>query len=303
MISARKENSGESIGALRYAPWMDDYNLSHRAFCRIWLSPMEIVLSLAVMAGGTAAWFKAIPHVASLWAGMLSFWLQRLWPGTAVVLMDRTLVGHWRIAVPYFKVDAGPVDGRTWFVVAAISVAAFALSYRIPSDTQLPYVYLLRAFALIECSALAYTKLARHPFPHDASEYCASMFLFGMIFTGLMPAILGFTFYIIDVSIWKKIALTVITVVHLTLFIPLQYLAHACILRASLLFLPILYFALGPLVDVILFIAFYSWGMSWDSQHADRWSSSMSLRRGGRPAPQDIVEASRRYETSHTRDR
>jgi len=96
------------------------------------------------------------------------------------------------------------------------------------------------------------------------------MLLFGLIFIGLMPAVLGFTFYIFDVSIWKKIALTAVTVAHLTLFIPLQYLAHACILRVSLLFLPILYFALGPLMDVIVFIAFYSWGMSWRSCHPIR---------------------------------
>lgn len=295
MISAKRNNSVEGVGALRHAAWLDDYTFSHRAFSKIWLSPVEIGLSLAVMVGGTAAWIVSIPRIASLWASLLSFWMQRLWPGTAVLVMDRTLVGHWRIPVPYFKVDAGPVDGWTWLAIAAGSVVLFALSYRIPSDTQLPFVYLLRAFAMIEWSALAYTKLAHQPLPHDSTEYCASMLLFGMVFIGLMPAILGFTFYIFDVSIWKKIALTAITIAHLTLFIPLQYLAHACILHVSLLFLPILYFALGPLVDVIVFIAFYSWGMSWASQHAGQWSSSVSLRRGGRPNPQDVAEAIRKY--------
>ena len=302
MISAKKDKF-QAIGAVRNAPWTDDYNLSHRAFCRIWLSPAEIVLGLAVIAGGTAAWIKAIPHVASLWAGMLSFWLDRIWPGTAVSVINRTVAGHWQIPVPYFKVEAGPVDGWTWFAIALGSVVLFALSYKIPTDTHLPYIYLLRAFALIQWSALAYVKLAQRSLPQDATEYCTSMLLFGMIFTGLIPAILGFTFYIVDVSIWKKIALTVITVAHLTLFIPLQYLAHACILRVSLLFLPILYFALGPLIEVILFIAFYSWGMSWSSQHAGRWSTPTNFRRGGRPSPQDVVEASRRYETAGARSR
>ncbi|MFZ3213100.1 MAG: hypothetical protein WA188_16475 [Terriglobales bacterium] len=246
---------------------MNDDTFFHRAFCKIWLSPTEIGLSLVVMLGGTAGWIVSMPRIASFWAKLLSFWMQRLWPGTAVLLIDRTVVGHWRVPVPYFKVDAGPIDGWTWLAVAAGSVVLFVLSYRIPSDTQLPFVYLLRTLAAIQWSALAYTRLARRPFPQDASEYCASMLLFGLIFIGLMPVILGFTFYIFDVSIWKKIALTAVTVGHLTLFIPLQYLAHACILRVSLLFLPILYFVLGPLVDVIVFIAFYSWGMSWRSSH------------------------------------
>lgn len=295
MISARKNDSLEGVGALRYAAWMDDYAFSHRAFCRIWLRPVEIALSVAVMLGGTAAWIWAIPRIAGFWAKLLSFWIQRLWPGTAVLVIDRTLVGHWRIPAPYFKVEAGPSDGWTWLAIAAASVLLLALSYRIPSDTQLPFVYLLRAFALIQWSALAYTKLAHRPLPHDSSEYCASMLLFGLVFIGLMPAILGLTFYIFDVSIWKKIALTIITMVHLTLFIPFQYLAHACILRVSLLFLPILYFALGPLIDVIVFIAFYSWGMSWSSQQSGQSSSPVSQRRAGRPNPADIAEAVRKY--------
>jgi hypothetical protein len=149
--------------------------------------------------------------------------------------------------------------------IAVGSVLLFVLSCRIPSDTQLPFVYLVRAFAVIQGSALIYTAVTHRPFPHDPSEYCASMLLFGMIFIGVIPGILGFTFYIFDVSILQKIVLPALTMAHLTLFIPLQYLAHACILHVSLLFLPILYFAFGPLVDVIVFIGFYSWGMSWPS--------------------------------------
>jgi len=208
-----------------------------------------------------------LPRVASLWARLLSFWIQRLWPDTAVLLTHRTVVGNWEVLVPYFKVNTGPISGWTWVATAVGSILLYWLSYKIPSDTQLPFVYLARAFSLIQCSALLYTAVARRPFPQDPSEYCASMFLFGMIFIGLIPGILGLAFYIFDVSILRKIALTGLTMSHLTLFIPLQYLAHACILHVSLLFLPILYFACGPMVDVIVLIGFYSWGMSWPSCH------------------------------------
>lgn len=245
--------------------WTGDRTVPHRAFRKLWLNPLQIGLSLAVALGGTAVWIALLPRVASLWVKLLSFWMQWLWPGTAVLLLDRTPVGHWQIPVPYFKVEAGPITGGTWIAIAAVSVLLFVISYRIPVDTQLPYIYLLRAVALIEGSALLYTAIVHRPFPQDASEYCASMLLFGMIFIGVVPGMLGFTFYVFDVSLGRKIALTVLTMAHLTLFIPLQYLAHACILHISLLFLPILYFALGPLVDVIVFIAFYSWGMSWPS--------------------------------------
>ena len=265
MILTPKKNWLQQIASLRYHGWMGSYTVPHRAFRTLWLSPGEIALGLVVAIGATAAWIVLLPRIASLWGKLLSFWIGRLWPGTGVLLIDRTLVGHWHVTVPYFKVDAGPITGWTWIAIAACSTLVFALSYRIPTDTHLPYVYLMRAAALIQGSALLYTALAHRPFPQDPSEYCASMLLFGMIFIGLMPGILGFSFYIFDVTLLKKFALTIFTMAHLTLFIPLQYLVHACILHVSLLFLPILYFALGPLVDVIIFIGFYSWGMSWAS--------------------------------------
>jgi hypothetical protein len=50
------------------------------------------------------------------------------------------------------------------------------------------------------------------------------------------------------------------------LFIPLQYLLHAWLLHCSILFMPVLYFVCGPFLDVLIFVCFYSWGMSWQSR-------------------------------------
>ena len=247
---------------LRHHGLMGGYIVPHRAFRRIRLSPAEIFCGLLLLLGGTAGWVALLPRLAISWVRILSFWIQRLWPGTAVLLVDRSVVANWRILVPYIAINAGPITGRTWFVIAAGSSLLFAISFKIPKDTQLPMLYLVRAISLIQWTALAYTGFLRH-FPHDPSEYCTDMLLFGMIFSGFVPTVLGLTFYVFDVSIAKKVALTVLTMAHLALFIPLQYLLHACILRVSLLFLPVLYLAFGPFLDVVVFIAFYSWGMSW----------------------------------------
>ncbi len=257
------KNSLEDIAALRHHGLMGGYIVPHRAFRRIWLSPAEISCGLLLFLGGTVGWMALLPWVASLWVRILSFWVQRLWPGTAVLLVDRPVVRNWHTLVPHIAIQAGPITGLTWLVIAAGSSLLFAISFKLPKDTHLPWVYLIRAIALVQWTALAYTALLRHPFPQDPSEYCTDMLLFGMIFTGFVPTVLGLTFYVFDVSIAKKVALTVLTMAHLALFIPLQYLLHACILRVSLLFLPILYLAFGPFLDVVVFIAFYAWGMSW----------------------------------------
>jgi hypothetical protein len=255
----------DEIAALRHQGWMGSYTAPHRAFRKLSLTPGEICLAVLVSVGGTVGWAAALPYVARFWERILSFWLPRLWPGTAVLMVKQTIVGHWQAPVPYYEVHAGPITGWTWIAITAGSVLLFAISCRISKDTQLPYVYLLRAFCAIQWTTQAYTRILGHAFPQDASQYCSSMLLFGMMFIGVMPGTLGVAFYIFDVSIPKKIALTALTMGHLTVFIPLQYLVHACILRVSLLFLPILYFAFGPLVDVIVFIAFYSWAMTWSS--------------------------------------
>jgi hypothetical protein len=265
LISATRKNSVREIAALQDPRWLGDHTVPHRAFRTLQPSSLEMALGFLVAVAATAGWIVLLPRVASLWVKLLSFWIGRLWPGTSVLLLPRTVVGHWQVPVPYFTVDAGPISGWTWVAIAAGSVVLFLASYRIPIDNHLPYMYMMRAFALIQGSALLYTALAQRPFPADPSEYCASMLLFGMIYIGLMPGILGFTFYIFDVSIWRKIALTIFIMAHLTLFIPLQYLTHACILHVSLLFLPLLYFVFGPLIDVVVLLGFYSWGMSWPS--------------------------------------
>jgi len=53
--------------------------------------------------------------------------------------------------------------------------------------------------------------------------------------------------------------------VHLVLFVPHQYLPHVYLLHGSILFMPLLYFVFGPFLDILAFIGFHSWGMSWNT--------------------------------------
>ena len=61
--------------------------------------------------------------------------------------------------------------------------------------------------------------------------------------------------------------LTVVAMTHLTLFLPLLILLQAMVLQKSVLFMPLLYIVFGLPVEVLMIIAFYSWGMSWPSPH------------------------------------
>jgi len=78
-----------------------------------------------------------------------------------------------------------------------------------------------------------------------------------------VPLLFGLTYYIFDFGLLKKAFLTAITMTHLALFLPLQVLVQALFLQKTVLFMPVLYIIFGMPVDILIIIAFYSWGMTW----------------------------------------
>ena len=106
--------------------------------------------------------------------------------------------------------------------------------------------------------------MASARFPHDLPGYTVSMLVFSSILIGLLPVLYAFTFYLLNFSLRQKLFLTVATMAHLVVFVPHQYILHAYLLHGSVLFMPVLYFMFGPFLDILAFIGFYSWGMSWE---------------------------------------
>jgi hypothetical protein len=45
--------------------------------------------------------------------------------------------------------------------------------------------------------------------------------------------------------------------------LPFQILLQALLFQESVLFMPVLYIVFGIAMDVMVIIAFYSWGMTW----------------------------------------
>jgi len=128
----------------------------------------------------------------------------------------------------------------------------------------MPVIYLLRAFAFIQTCALVYFAITPASFPYTVADYQSGMLLAGLFVISLVPVLLGATFFIFDFGLPKKLFLTVITMLHLSLLIPMQYLLHVYLIQKySMLFMPILFFFFGLPLDIFVFIAFYAWGMSW----------------------------------------
>ena len=250
------------IEAIRNRGWRGDLIRPHRAFVRLRLGPRRIVESVLLAALGTGAWIALLPAVGRLWAHIFAFWGSRLALRSEVVLVPQGWGSHIQFALPCFSLSAGAAGGVLWWITGASTIAIFVCTFFLP-DEALPWIYLLRGFCLLQATAVGYFALNSARFPHDLPGYTISMLVFSCILIGLVPVLYAFTFYLLNFTLTQKVFLTSATMGHLLFFVPHQYMLQVYVLHGSILFMPMLYFFFGPFLDILAFIGFYSWGMSW----------------------------------------
>jgi hypothetical protein len=250
------------LEAIRHRGWRGGVITPHRAFVRLRLSPRRVVESATIALLGTVSWIALLPTVGRFWGHILAFWGARLELKSEVILVPQGWGSHIHFALPCFGLAAGPPSGTAWWITTGVTVLAFIASFLL-AEEALPWAYLIRAFCLLQTTALVYFAVASARFPHDLPGYTVSMLVFSCILIGLVPVLYAFTFYLLNFSLVQKLLLTLATVAHLVLFVPQQYMLHIYLVHASVLFMPVLYFVFGPFLDILAFVGFYSWGMSW----------------------------------------
>lgn len=217
--------------------------------------------------GGTAVMIAALRPVGILWKGMFEVLLPFLGVGGPVETRPLVMPGFpLGMDVPFPGLDASwPTMGH-FVTLGTIAVVVLLLSFTL-SSRFLPLVYFLRALVLIQGVSLAWFALSTPPFPYPTPRYAAGLLAAGAILITSLPAILGFTFYIIDVSLLRKLLLTVLLIGHLIVLLPLQVLVHVWLIhQGSLLLQPVLFLVFGLLVEILILVAFYGWGMSWPAR-------------------------------------
>jgi hypothetical protein len=165
--------------------------------------------------------------------------------------------------LPHFNVVAPQPGNALWWITLVVSVVAVLVSLLF-RDAFLPFAYALRLAAMVQGTALLFFRAAPWPFPYELTGYVTGMLLAGATVIALVPILLGLTYYIMDVRLLQKLGLTAAIMGHLLLFVPLQYAVQSYVIaHGSLLFLPISFILFGVLPEIMIFVAFYGWGMSW----------------------------------------
>jgi hypothetical protein len=143
-----------------------------------------------------------------------------------------------------------------------VTLALFAASFFL-SDNLIPVMYLLRGILVVPVSALLYFVFLAARFPHTPDSYMEGLMTAGIALISIIPLLFGLTYYIFDFGLLKKALLTTVAMTHLALFLPLQILLQGLFLQKTVLFMPVLYIIFGMPVNILIIVAFYSWGMTW----------------------------------------
>ena len=235
----------------------------HRAMVGLRFTPAifgELLLVPALVAGAVLLLF---PELLALWAGFFRVGAAMLRLPAAVDTTVVTLFGGLTVALPRLAIEAPWPSHAQLTGHALLVVGVAALSFALPPRFY-PGALLLRALAVLHATSVVFFAFGARPFPYPLPQYATDFLLCGLVVLTVAPFLLGLTFFIFGVPLAQKLLLSAMLVGHLAVLLPLQLLLHVYLAaRVSLIVLPVLFIAFGLLLDVMVFVALYGWGMSW----------------------------------------
>ena len=106
----------------------------------------------------------------------------------------------------------------------AVVIVVFAASFFFPKKLM-PVMYLLRGVLFIQVTAQLFFLFLPARFSHSPDSYMEGLTGYAIGIISFVPILFGLTYYIFDFGIVRKAFLTIITMGHLSLFLPVQILA------------------------------------------------------------------------------
>jgi hypothetical protein len=236
---------------------------THRSMAAIKLPPARLVNFLLLPLSLIVVSLFAFPYITRLWKDLFLL-AQRLlrFPGDVQINAIEILPSYY-LDIPSYTMNAAWPTTDVMITTGLLMLVLLLVSRLLP-ERLTPLAYLLRVLCCIQLAALAYFAFASEPFAYNLAAYTEGLLRAGVITIMLIPLLFTVTLYMFRMALAKKLLLTAITMGHLTIFIPLQTLVHAYVIHAcSFVVMSVMFFMFGLILDILIIIAFYSWGMSW----------------------------------------
>jgi len=240
--------------------------IPHRSMVGLPWTALRLLTTLLLSLGGALLLYAAIPGIGRLWQEI--FERARDFLGLDAPLGDQlwSLPGGLEFTLPVLAVLTPPPGEAALRIATVASVLVFAVSFLLPVRFT-PLRYFLRLLCVVQATAILFFAFSADPFPYRLQDHVFVLLSAGLVVMGLVPLVLGLTLHVFDLAFWKKLLLTLAILAHLALFVPLQVLVHVwLVMHGSALVMPVLFLVFGLLLDVLVFVSFYGWALSWPGE-------------------------------------
>ena len=205
-------------------------------------------------------------QIMQCWGYILQYGLSKILSVGTVIYTQYTIF-HVEFFLPSIVLSAEAPNPKIWWTTLIVTLLLLLLSMFI-KNAFVPFKYILRSFIMIIWFTQIYFYFSPATFPYDIAVYTRSGFLQILALLLATPWIYCLTYYIYGYQVISKVALTALALNYLIILAPLQYLLNAIIIHQfSLLFLPVLYFFAGLLINIFSIISFYAYGISLEHRY------------------------------------
>jgi hypothetical protein len=232
----------------------------HRALVRLEFAPY-LVQALLLPALFCALLWRFEPELVAIWREAIL---------AAAAALDLPLsasareagLGEVRLVWLYLRTDTVLPSRIDLWANAAGTLAVVAATFALPAR-WLPLRYFVRILAAVHATAIAFFAFAPGSFPYAIPDHVQALTGAGYVLLLTIPPMLALGYYVLRVGLATKLAHTALILAYFIAWIPVQSLLHVVTLQhLSVVFMPLLYFCFGALLNVLLFVALYAWAAS-----------------------------------------
>ncbi|MBN1382503.1 MAG: hypothetical protein JXA41_12565 [Deltaproteobacteria bacterium] len=234
----------------------------HRSMAAFKLPTESLINFLGIPIIFVLLCFVAFPYMTDFWTEIFIFAHSFFkFPGE-VNVTSYEVFPYYYLDLPSFTMNAGWPSTLHLIISASFVIVLFLITLLFP-DRLIPLAYLFRAVCAIQTTAILYFAVFSPPFPYSLTGYTGCLMRAEIIIISLTPILFAFTLYVFKMSLFQKILVSLMTIGHLAVFIPLQMLVHIYLIKMfSFIAMPVLFFMFGLIITVFIIIGFYSWGVS-----------------------------------------
>lgn len=218
----------------------------------VWAKTLQWLVLSAVPLGVLAL---LRPWLFDFWQWVFTAWSQVL----ALSVSTRLNAGHSTITWTTWG-DASFAPSSTTLTWSLSGIAAIWLLSGLFSDRFRPLRTTLRALSLIHLSACVFFIWTPASFPYSISKHLQVLMDLGYGFMWVIPPMLALGWGLLQVPLHQKLIVPCLVLAYFALMLPHKWLLQAWLLEhLSILFMPVLFFGFGSLLDLWIFVAVYAW--------------------------------------------